>query len=189
MLTPGAHCGQQGGGVIGEQEKGGVGRALLQQLEHGVLGAGVHGLGVLQDVDLAFGLVGPDVGVGAEGAHLGHADILPVVPHPHDVGVDAPLRLAAAGAGQAGQSAAPAVAHQGGGQQARQGPLAGARRAAEDVRVGEARRAVSSSSCRFSGALPASRVRFIKTQTRSNRSISTTKMVAPPTTTSTGMEG
>ena len=189
MLTPGAHCGQQGGGVIGEQEKGGVGRALLQQLEHGVLGAGVHGLGVLQDVDLAFGLVGPDVGVGAEGAHLGHADILPVVPHPHDVGVDAPLRLAAAGAGQAGQSAAPAVAHQGGGSRPARVRLPEPAGPLRMYAWERPRRAVSSSSCRFSGALPASRVRFIKTQTRSNRSISTTKMVAPPTTTSTGMEG
>ena len=51
------------------------------------------------------------------------------------------------------------------------------------------RRAVSSSSCRFRGPLPARRVRFMGPYTRSNRSISTTKMVAPPTTTSTGMEG
>ena len=41
----------------------------------------------------------------------------------------------------------------------------------------------------ISGPLPASGVRFIEPYTRSNRSMSTTKMVAPPTTTSTGMEG
>ena len=50
-------------------------------------------------------------------------------------------------------------------------------------------RALSSSSCRFRGPLPARRVRFMGPYTRSNRSISTTKMVAPPTTTSTGMLG
>ena len=70
-LAPGADGGQQGPGVVGEEEEGGVGRPLLQQLEHGVLGAGVHGLGVFQDVDLAPGLVGADVGVGRGGPGSG----------------------------------------------------------------------------------------------------------------------
>ena len=133
MLTPGAHCRQQGAALSVSREKGGVGRALLRSLS--------MAFWALAFMVWAFSGCRPcvrprwaDVSVGAEGAHLGHADILPVVPHPHDVGVDAPSALRQPAQDRQGKR------RPGGRTRAAAsrppGPLAGARRAAEDVRVG-----------------------------------------------------
>ena len=98
---------------------------LLQQLERCVLSGGVHGLGLVEDVDLARGLVRQHDGVGGQGADLVDGDgrlLLPlVVGQSRDTddvrvnpGLDLPT-VAAAAAGPFSRTAA----HRGGGEPAR----------------------------------------------------------------------
>ena len=168
----------------GEEEEGGIGRALLQQLQQGVLGALVHGVGVLEQVDLPGRLVGADIGVGAEGADGGHAEVLVPLPRPDDVGMDAGEGLPAVGAGPAGDLPG-AGAHQRPGEKPGQGMLAAAGGAGEDVGVGEP---PADGQAALDGLVSRQDLQTPH-QARSKRSMSTTKMVAPPTVTSTGMEG
>ena len=98
--------------------------------------------------------------------------------------MDPRYRLPAVVAGPAGDLSRPG-ADQSLGEQPRQGPLPAARRARQKVGVGEA----------AAGGEPALDLDVAAEglqpphQARSNRSMSTTKMVAPPTVTSTGMLG
>ena len=144
-------------------------------------------MGALQQIDLARGLIGPDIGVGAQGADLGHVDVA-FRPGAHNVRMDAAHGLAAAREVQAGGLLRGTGAHQRGREQSGQGALARARRAAENVGVGEAPPGSLEVQLPFEGTVARQRVE-IHPYTRSNRSMSTTKMVAPPTTTSTGMLG
>ena len=73
------------------------------------------------------------------------------------------------------------------GQDPGQRTLASPGRAAEDVRVGQAPAGGLGLQLPLEGGVARQQAQVH--QTRSNRSMSTTKMVAPPTSTSTGMEG
>ena len=168
-LAPGAHRVQQQPRPGGRQQEGGIGRALLQHLEQGVLGSGVHGVRRVDDIYLARALVGPDIGVGAQGADLVHRDLTLVrggggAP---DIRVGARRYLPAGPAPPAGGALPPAQV----GRRHPPGQGVPLLRAppGDEVGVGQG-----------AGQLHHS---------RSNRSTSTTNRVAPPTVTSTGMTG
>ena len=100
--------------------------------------------------------------------------------------MDATHGLAAVGAGQAGLVPL-STAYKGSGQDPGERTLASPGRAAENVRVGQAPAGGLGLQLPFEGGVARQKAQVH--QTRSNRSMSTTKMVAPPTSTSTGMEG
>ena len=138
LLAPGAHRLQHAGAVFRQQQKGGVVRPLLQQLEHGVLGGGVHLVGPLQHIDLPLPLVGADVGIGAEGAHLVHGDgLVPAGNHIH-VWVYAGEHLFAGRAPMAGALSRRCGADHGGGELRGQGVPPGAFWPGDEIGVGEA---------------------------------------------------
>ena len=130
----GADGGQQHGAVLPAEDKGRMGRPLLQHLQQHILGLGVQQGAVGEEVDLPSPLVGQDIGVGPHLAQDIHGDILVLrVLNGDDVGVDIPPDLLAGGAAAAGARRFPAL--HGGGEEAGGGgqiPVA-----AEDHRVGK----------------------------------------------------
>ena len=132
-LAPGSDGSEHRSRVLRKEQEGGVGRPLLQQLQKGVLGRGVHILGVVKDIDLPGALVGPDIGVAPGLPGLSHGDILPICPHLDHIGVDAAKNLFAGSAPAAGSFLSLSGADHGGGQKPGQGALPRARRPADQI--------------------------------------------------------
>ena len=131
---------EQAAAVFCQQEKDRIGRPLLQQLEHGILGALVHPVRLLQQIDLPLPLVGTDVGVRTQGPHLVHCNgfSLPGTGDDRHIRVDAGGHLPAGGTVAAGTLPAGVSTQHSPAQQPGQGMPPQPRRAGEDIGVGQA---------------------------------------------------
>ena len=103
LYTAGADGGQQHMGRGGTEDKSGVGRPFLHDLQQHVLILWGQLLAVGEDAHLPLTLVGADVHIAAHLPNILHRQVAALrILHPHHIGVDVLHHLAALGTLQAG---------------------------------------------------------------------------------------